>query len=104
MTRTPPVSTVGATEAAGRVSYVVAEQSRKSGQKTIHAGYFLTIAEADAYRGEQPDAAQLAVTVLHDRYPIRDLTAAKLESGKIDPGQDEGWRDLIDRIYSGAPN
>lgn len=101
--RAAPTTTVESDNAEGRASFLVAEgDPLGGGQRATHSGYFLTIAEADAWRREQPDADALAITVLHDLYPIRDLTSPEVASGELDPVADGTFSATIERIYREA--
>lgn len=63
--------------------------------RQIHEGWFLTIADADAYRRSMPDADDLAITVCFDRYPLRDLDAAEIAAGARSPDTYEALRQRI---------
>jgi hypothetical protein len=54
----------------------------------------------EAYLREQPDADQLDISLLHSRYPIRDLTLDERETGELDPAEEERNADLVKRIYA----
>lgn len=105
--RDEPTGTVNHREAAGRASFLVASRGSEAegdGERAIHEGFFLAVDDADAYRQAQPDSDALAVVVVHDRYPLRDLTQAELTAGEIDPAVDaaKGLTGTIDRIYREA--
>lgn len=82
-----PASAVSAATAGHKMTFVVVENLYESGdegptpQRPIHEGYFPTIALADAYRQQMPDADSLAIRVLYHRYPVRDLTDEEIAAG-----------------------
>jgi hypothetical protein len=89
--RKPPARVLTDENAEGQAAFMVAAQvppELGSGQRAIHGGFFATIAEAEAYRREQPDADVLDILVLHNRFPYRNLTPEERESGALDSAHD----------------
>ncbi|MFT4048820.1 MAG: hypothetical protein QM648_03180 [Solirubrobacterales bacterium] len=60
----------------------------RSAQRAIHFGFFATIEAADTFRLQMPQPEELNITILHRRFPWRDLTKQEVAAGKIGPDVD----------------
>ena len=88
--------TVSASIADRRNTFVVSERLPSGiAQRPIHEGYFTMIQRAEQYRRLMPDAADLAIVLLRNRYPSRDLTDPEIAAGKVDEMIPDPVRDAV---------
>jgi hypothetical protein len=83
----PAEGTVSAATADRRNTFIVVERMPTMAgvvDREIHEGYFTNVRQADRYRQSMPDADDLAIVLLRQRFRSRELTAGEIVAGKVD--------------------
>jgi hypothetical protein len=99
-----PAGAVSAASAGHTMTFIVVEylyetgDGKRTSRRAIHEGYFPTIALADAYRQQMPDADALAIHVFYHRYETRDLTDEEIAAGEAQLDMASGDDDWIARV------